>query len=159
MNIYEELQQEAFDNNIILKEIYLKSNSDGLYKNNKIALNKGRLCNNREKACVLAEELGHHYTSCGNIINLNDIKNAKQEYRARAVAYEKLLGLNKLIEAFTVESQSKFDFIDYLGVTESFFDDAMEFYKNKYGLSVKVDEYTIIFSPYLAIFKDISKKD
>lgn len=159
MNIYEELQQEAFDNNIILKEVYLKSNSDGLYKNNKIALNKGRLCNDREKACVLAEELGHHYTSCGNIINLNDIKNAKQEYRARAMAYEKLLGLNKLIEAFIVESQSKFDFIDHLGITESFFDDAIEFYKNKYGLSVKVGDYTIIFSPNLAIFKDISKKD
>ena len=159
MNIYEELQQEAFDNNIILKEVYLKSNSDGLYKNNKIALNKGRLCSYREKACVLAEELGHHYTSHGNIINLNNIENAKQEHKARAIAFEKLVSLNKLIEIFKLGSKNKFDFIDSLDVTESFFDEAIKYYKSKYGISVSVNEYTIIFDPSLAIFKDFYKKD
>lgn len=153
MNIYEELQQEAFDNNIILKEIPLKSNSDGLYLNGKIALNKNKLFSDKEKACVLAEELGHHYTSIGNIINLNDLGNLKQEYRARSVAYEKLIGLNKLIEAFKYDFENKFEFIDYLGVTESFFEDAIIYYKNKYGLSVDIKNYTITFEPVIQITK------
>ena len=47
MNIYEELQQEAYENNIILKEVALKSNSDGLYYDGKIAINKNRLTSNK----------------------------------------------------------------------------------------------------------------
>ncbi|QYE99309.1 hypothetical protein [Paraclostridium sordellii] len=83
MNIYEKLQQEAYENSIILKEVSLKSNSDGLYYDDKIAINKNRLTSNKEKDCILAEELSHHYTSYGNILDLDDISNCKQEYKAR----------------------------------------------------------------------------
>lgn len=159
MNMYEELQQEAFDNNIILREIYLKSNSTGLYCDGKIALNKCLLHSNREKACVLAEELGHHYTSFGNIINLNDVKNSKQEYRARVVAYEKLIGLDGIIKAFEAKCINKFEVCEFLGVTESFFDEAIEFYKNKYGLSINVGEHTIFFNPSISVYKNIPTKD
>lgn len=34
-------------------------------------------------ACILAEEFGHHYTSFGDIIDLSDPSNRKQEHRAR----------------------------------------------------------------------------
>ena len=36
MNKYEELIQNAYNQGVIVKEIYLKSNSDGLYKNKKM---------------------------------------------------------------------------------------------------------------------------
>nr|WP_330406565.1 hypothetical protein [Clostridioides difficile] len=100
MNSYEKLLSEADDNNIIVREVSLISNSHGLYKNNRIALNKNTLNNMSEKACVLAEELGHHYTSYGNILDLNKVENSKQEYKARLMAYNKLIGLKGIIDSF-----------------------------------------------------------
>lgn len=49
MNSYEKLLSEADDNNIIVREVPLISNSHGLYKNNRIALNKNTLNNISEK--------------------------------------------------------------------------------------------------------------
>lgn len=151
MNIYEELQQEAYENNIILKEVALKSNSDGLYYDGKIAINKNRLTTTKEKACVLAEELSHHYTSYGNILDLNDISNSKQEYKARLFSYDKLIGLNGLINAWKNHCRSKEDIAEFLNVTIPFLDEAIECYKNKYGMSVQLDIYTIYFIPNFII--------
>ena len=36
-----------------------------------------------EKASVLAEELGHYYTTVGNILDQEDAGNRKQEHKAR----------------------------------------------------------------------------
>jgi hypothetical protein len=38
----------------------------------------------------MVEELGHHYTSSGYILDLDKIESSKQEYRARFLAYNKL---------------------------------------------------------------------
>lgn len=153
MNIYEELQQEAYENNIILKEVALKSNSDGLYYDGKIAINKNRLTSNKEKACVLAEELAHHYTSYGNILDLDDISNCKQEYKARLVSYDKLIGLNGLIDAWKNRCRSKEEIAEFLDVTIPFLDEALECYKNKYGVSTQIDNYNISFSPTFRILE------
>ncbi|WP_373599449.1 ImmA/IrrE family metallo-endopeptidase [Paraclostridium bifermentans] len=153
MNIYEELQQEAYENNIILREVSLKSNSDGLYYDGKIALNKDKLTTNTEKACVLAEELAHHYTSYGNILDLNDLSNAKQEYKARLYSYDKLIGLNGLINAWNAHCRTKYEIAEYLNVTINFLNEAIECYKNKYGISIQIDNYCISFLPNFKIIK------
>lgn len=158
MNIYEELLQEAFDNNIIVKEVALKSNSDGLYYNNKIALNKSRLHTIKQKSCVLAEEIGHHFKNVGDIIDLSDTDNLKQEYKARVYAYNKLIGLNGLINAFKDGCQTLHEFIDYLGVTIEFFNEAINCYKNKYGLCIEVDNYVILFEPTLMIVEQFASE-
>ena len=64
-------------------------NVKGLYKNGKVAID--RTLTNREKKCTLAEELGHHYTSTGNILDLRYYQNAKQERRAREWAAKELI--------------------------------------------------------------------
>ena len=158
MNIYEELLQEAFVNNIIVKEVALKSNSDGLYYNNKIALNKSRLHTIKQKSCVLAEEIGHHFKNVGDIIDLSDTDNLKQEYKARVYAYNKLIGLNGLINAFKDGCQTLHEFIDYLGVTIEFFNEAINCYKNKYGLCIEVDNYVILFEPTLMIVEQFASE-
>lgn len=151
MNIYEELQQEAYENNIILKEVSLKSNSDGLYYDGKIALNKNNLTTCNEKACVLAEELAHHYTSYGDILNLDDISNSKQEYKARLFSYDKLIGLSGLIDAWKHHCRTKEEIADFLNVTVPFLNEAIQCYKNKYNPSVQIDNYAVSFSPSLMI--------
>ncbi|MCC0652185.1 MULTISPECIES: ImmA/IrrE family metallo-endopeptidase [unclassified Clostridioides] len=151
MNKYEELQTEAYDNNILIKEVPLKSNSSGLYINNKIALNKDKLTTLSEKICVLAEELGHHYTSYGDIIDLNKVENSKQEYKARLRAYNKLIGLKGIIDSFNAGCKTISEMAEYLEVTEKFLKEALECYKNKYGISATLDNYVIFFEPRFSI--------
>ncbi len=151
MNKYEELQTEAYDNNILIKEVPLKSNSSGLYINNKIALNKNKLTTLSEKVCVLAEELGHHYTSYGDIIDLNNIENSKQEYKARLMAYNKLIGLKGIIDSFNAGCKTISEMAEYLVVTEKFLKEALECYKSKYGISATLDNYVIFFEPRFSI--------
>ena len=53
------------------------SESDGLIKGNRIAIRKD-IPTQTEKACVLAEELGHYYTSSGDIMDQNIILTANR---------------------------------------------------------------------------------
>lgn len=136
MNRFEKLEQEAYENNITVREVNLASNSDGLYKNSKIALNKNMLKTKAEKICTLAEELSHCYYNCGNIIDDNDINNRKQEYKARLHAYDKLIGLRGLVNASNANCKNIYEMAEYLDVTPQFLADAIECYHSKYGFGV-----------------------
>lgn len=153
MNRYESLLDESYNKGITVKEVPLKSNSDGLYVNNKIALNKNRLNTRPEKSCVLAEELGHHYTSVGDILDLNNLDNLKQEYQARLYSYNKLIGLMGIIKSFEAGCLDRYEIAEYLDVTEEFLEGALNCYKDKYGVSVDIDNYTICFVPNILIYK------
>ena len=63
---YEELTIEATQKHIEIIELPLKAHS-GLILNTTIAIKKD--IPETKKACVLAEELGHYYTSVGDILN------------------------------------------------------------------------------------------
>ena len=77
MNTYEKLQDKACKDGIDVIDYPFNSNRiDGLYCDGTIAIRKD-IETSVEKACVLAEELGHYYTSHGNIINMNDVKSRK----------------------------------------------------------------------------------
>jgi len=100
LNKYEELLEEAAAQNISVDENFpFHGNLKGLYVDQNIALSD-QLETSAEKACILAEELGHHYTSVGNILDISDPANAKQERQARMWTYERLIGLRGLIDAY-----------------------------------------------------------
>ena len=63
-----------------------------------VALNK-ELETSTEKKCILLKELGHHYTTTGDILDLSVVQNRKQERQARIWAYNKQIGLKGLIDA------------------------------------------------------------
>ena len=94
---YEELLIEADNNNLTVKEKPLPV-SKGRLKGNRIAIRKDMT--ETEKTCVLAEELGHHYTATGNILDQSTVGNRKQEMRGRIVAYNKLVGLRGIVDAY-----------------------------------------------------------
>ena len=94
---YETLLKEADSLGLVVKEKPLQYNN-GRIKGNRIAIRKDIETTN-EKACVLAEELGHHYTAAGNILDQSTATNRKQEMRGRIVAYNKLVGLHGIIDA------------------------------------------------------------
>lgn len=151
MNKLEKLQQEAFDDNIYVYDYYLgESNLKGIYINNNIALNTS-IRTSKEKACVLAEELGHHHTSTGNILDITDIQNRKQERQARLWAYNKQIGLNGIINAYKHGCENYYEIAEYLEITEEFFYDALECYRSKYGICTTFNNYIIYFIPNLIV--------
>ena len=92
MNKLEKLEQEAFEDKVKVHDYYLGEDSlKGIYIDGNVAINTS-VSNSTEKTCVLAEELGHHHTSVGDIIDMTDIQNRKQERQARLWGYNKLIG-------------------------------------------------------------------
>ena len=143
---YEILLIEADRSNVDVYERIMKPRVKGLYADNIISINK-IIPNDTEKGCVLAEELGHHHTSIGDIIDQSRLLNRKQEKRARSWAYERLVPLHKIIEAYNVGVRNRYELADYLGVTEPFTDEAINRYKEEFGLYATIEEYTIYFEP------------
>lgn len=151
MNSYEILLSEASENGLVVKEKPLKYNN-GRIKGSRVAIRQD-LSTSVEKACVLAEELGHHYTSYGNILDQSDTSNRKQELRARAWAYNKQIGLLGLIRAYEHGCRNRFEIAEYLEVTEEVLEECLSFYQNKYGVCANVDNYVVYFIPNLVIMK------
>lgn len=142
---YETLLFEADTQGLIVKEKNLKYNN-GRIKGNRIAIRKD-ISSTTEKACVLAEELGHHYTTVGNILDQSKAENRKQERRARLWAYKRAFDLVDLVSAYKHGCRNRYEIAEYLEVTESFLQEALDTYKEKYGPYTKVDRYVVYFEP------------
>ncbi len=150
---YEALLDEAHQEGLIVKEKPLKYNN-GRIKGKRIAIRQD-IATNTEKTCVLAEELGHHHTSVGNIIDMNDVRNRKQERQARLWGYNKLIGLTGIIKAFRAGCQSRHEVAELLNVTDEFLKECIDCYRDKYGVCTEIDNYIIYFIPHLAVMEKI----
>lgn len=148
---YEALLSEADQEGIIVKEKSLQS-CDGRINGKRIAI-RHDMDTTKEKACVLAEELGHHHTSVGCILDQTDIRNRKQERQARLWAYNKQIGLRGLIRAYEHGCRSRHEIAEFLEVTEEFLQNAIDCYRDKYGICASVDDYYIMFIPNLMVGK------
>lgn len=151
MNNYEALLEEACNEGLTVKEKPLKYNN-GRIKGKRIAIRQD-IETTTEKACVLAEELGHHYTTVDNIVELDTPYKCKQERQARLNGYNKMIGLIGLIKAYEYGCQSRHETAEFLGVTEEYLQEAVDCYRDKYGIGTMVDDYYIMFIPHLAVGK------
>lgn len=154
MTKYETLLENASDAGVIVDETshFCGTNIKGLYLDKHIAISKD-ISTDTEKACILAEELGHHYTATGNILDQSTVENRKQEMRGRIVAYNKLVGLRGIVDAYLHHCQSISESAEYLEVTEEFLIDSLNYYRNKYGVYTKLDNYVIFFQPNLVVME------
>lgn len=150
---YEALLEEAHQEGLIVKEKPLKYNN-GRIKGKRIAIRQD-IETNTEKTCVLAEELGHHHTSVGNILDMNDVRNRKQERHARLWGYNKLIGLSGIIKAFCAGCQNRHEIAEKLDVTEEYLQECIDCYRDKYGVCTEVDNYIIYFIPNLAVMEKV----
>ena len=149
---YEALLNVADAEGLTVKERPFKT-YDGRIKGNKIYL-KDKM-SYTEKACVLAEELGHHYTSVGNIIDMEDLSNRKQERQARLWGYNKLIGLTGIVNAFKAGCHSAYEAAEFLEVTEEYLQECIDCYRGKYGVYTEIDNYIIYFIPNLAVMEKV----
>lgn len=117
----------------------------GLYVEGTIILDRHRSL--YEKHCILAEEIGHHLTSHGDITNLKDFKNLKQELAARRWAYEEVVSLDKIIDCYIKGYTTVEDICCHLEVTPEFLKVSLEHYSSRYGLYIEYKDYRIFFDP------------
>ena len=150
---YEDLLIEADNEGLIVKEKPLPI-SKGRIKGKRIAIRQN-IPTLKEKACVLAEEIGHFHTNTTDILDQTEVVNRKLERSGRIWAYNKQIGLSGIIEGYKARCRNRCELAEYLGVTEQFLQDALDCYKEKYGMMAKIDEYIIMFEPCLAVIKKI----
>ncbi len=150
---YENLLEEAQSENIsVMENAPFQSNSDGLINGDVIGLNR-KIRSSRKRACILAEELGHYHTTVGDIICQSSASDRKQERRARAWAYEKMVGLMGIIKSYMHGCSTLYEMSEYLEVTEEFLAEALAYYKGKYGICTTIDNYVVYFEPSIGVFE------
>jgi hypothetical protein len=153
--MYETLLTEAQKENVDVAEIpFLRVK--GLYCEKVIGIRKN--LTTAEKACVLAEELGHYHTSAGNILDQKQLVNRKQENKARRWGYERLVPLDKLIDTFNAGVQNRHELIEFLDVAEEFLQEALKHHQKKYGKACQVGSYVVCFEP-LMVFREIESAE
>jgi len=152
VNKFEKLEDVAYQDDVdVLNYRFESNNIKGLYCDGVIAIREDMTI--PEKTCALAEELGHHETSVGNILDMTSAVNRKQERQARLHGYNRLIGLIGLVRAFEHGCQNRFEIAEYLEVTEEFLEECIECYRNKYGICKRVDNYVVYFIPQLSVMK------
>lgn len=123
MSKYEALIAE-YEEEVVIEERNMKN--DGLYADGFVWIN-GRLTS-AAKTCVLAEEIGHHMTSIGDILDQEDIDNCKQEHRARVWAYRKLLPLENIYAAAMQGYTEPWEMAEEFDLDEEFVRAALKYY-------------------------------
>lgn len=148
----EEIQQEAFGLGAdVVDWDFSAGRIKGLYCNGTIAVS--RTLTGREKAAVMAEELGHHLTAAGSILDQCDAGNRKQELRGRIWAYNRLIGLTGILRAYKAGCRNRYDVAELLDVPEDFLQEALDYYRGRYGTCAKLDNYVILFEPTLGVIE------
>lgn len=151
---YEELLDLAESKKIKVQENYDFSGTriKGLYCDGNIALSKD-ISTNVERSCVLAEEIGHFETAVGDITDQSFLSNRKQELHGRLVAYNRMVGLLGIVNAYHHHCHDLHEMAEYLNVTDAFLKDTIDCYRAKYGSYVRVDNYVVYFEPTVEVLE------
>ena len=120
---YENLIVYANNSGADVIELDLHTNKKcGKNIDNKIYINS-RMTEN-EKYEVLAEEIGHFKTTSGNITNLADVRNLKQENKARDMAIEYTCSIDNIIQCIKNGATNKYEIAEMLCVSNELFNTA-----------------------------------
>lgn len=152
MTKYEELLDEAYQEGLyVIERASFNSHAKGLINGDVIGLSKD-IKTDAERGGILAEELGHYYTTSGNILDTSNVMNRKQELRARVWGYQRIITMDKLISAYYKGCRNAYELSKELEVTEDFFLEALQVFKQKYSPYIQYKDYLIRFEPNLQIY-------
>lgn len=152
MNRTDQIRLEAYSLGVDVVDWDFKDTRiKGLYCDGTIALSSK--LTNKEQAAVLAEELGHHLTAAGDILDQSITVNRKQELRGRIWAYNRLIGLTGIIRAYKMGCRNRYEVAECLDVPEDTLQEALNYYHARYGVCTQVDNYVIYFEPVLGVME------
>lgn len=142
------IEDYIFNNGIELINYNFKSDNIKAICSDGIIALSSKVKDTKEKICILVEELAHIKISSGDIS-----ENPKEELKARAMAYKGLIGLEGIIASYKYGCTNKYEMAEFLEVTETFLEEAINWYKSKYGLYTVFEDYKIQFVPTLSVSK------
>lgn len=146
MDIAEEIRQEASSLGAeVIDWNFKDTRIKGLYCDGVIAVSTK--LDQRGQAAILAEELGHHLTAAGDILDQRDTGNRKQELRGRIWAYNRLVGLTGILQAYKAGCRNRYEVSECLDVPEEMLQEAINYYHQKFGVCTILDNYVIYFEP------------
>ena len=152
MNRTDQIRLEAYSLGVDVVDWNFKDTRiKGLYCDGTIALSSK--LTNKEQAAVLAEELGHHLTAAGDILDQSVAANRKQELHGRIWAYNRLIGLTGIIRAYRMGCRNRYEVAECLDVPEETLQEALTYYHARYGVCTQVDNYVIYFEPVLGVME------
>ncbi|KFX57152.1 ImmA/IrrE family metallo-endopeptidase [Clostridium botulinum] len=152
MTRYEKLLIKAENLGIRVREINFETNEEcGYYHDNKILINS-RLTE-RQKHGVLAEELGHHLKTYGDITNQCILKNRKQEKIARRKGYEFILQPLDLVFAYRCGCKNTYEIADFYDITIEKLNEILIDFKHKYGIGKKFGKYFVTLQPNFGFYE------
>ncbi|MCE5796184.1 toxin [Staphylococcus pseudintermedius] len=149
---YEELMMR--NSHIPISDNYkLKGNFKGIFANGAILIDKD--LSNFQKHAVLAEEIAHYKYTYGDILDQSKMLNKKFELFARRKAYESVITLQGLIDAYNNGISNIYEMADFFEVNLGFIQESLNHYQMKYGLYTSFGGYIIEFNP-LRIIQNIT---
>ncbi|HAC0800761.1 TPA_asm: ImmA/IrrE family metallo-endopeptidase [Listeria monocytogenes] len=141
--------REQYPELTIIEDDTMKTSHKGFYINNYILVNPHQ--SDVQMRCTLAEEVGHHKLTVGNITKQKTINDIKQEKLARNWGYKSLVPLRKIIDAYYEGFTEYYEVSEFLEVTEGFLKHSIEYYRSKYGNTVECNGYVILFRSSIQI--------
>ena len=157
--MYEKLLDEAEKNGLTVIEKYpfVSPRIRGLCCDDTIAIS-AQIDTEAERTVVLCEELTHALHSYGDILT-----DARMERRTREHIFDRLVGIEKLLDAALAGCREPWEFAEYLAVPEEFFVAAMKNYRERYGTMRKISgekgEFMLSFEPTFRVRRLISNRD
>ena len=115
----------------------------GLYYDGVVYLNPNQ--SEEELTSTIAEEIGHHLTSSGNIVLQNDLQARQQEQKARDVGNMLVVTLEDIVNCYNANLATSNECADYLNLKVSTFETAIEVYREKYPSGTWYQNYFLNF--------------
>ena len=143
MQNYETLMSQHDDITYIFDK-NMPNKHKGLYIDNTVYLNQNQT--DVELYSTVAEEIGHHLTSYGDIIDQSVADSRRQEKKARYVASLMTVSLEGLIECSKNGLIYDWECSEFLEVTLDSFKEAIELYQEKFGLNFNYEGYAFSFA-------------
>jgi len=117
--------------NVEIFDYPLTNNLHGIYIDKTKTIGIDEKLTEIEKKCILAEELGHYY--CDATYDFYHPDKAlidKAEYRAKKWSIKALVSPSDIEKVKELGLQYKWEIAEFLGVTESVAEKAIEYYKS-----------------------------
>ena len=144
---YDEMLEIASNEGIQVIEFdFSDTNMSGYYCDDIVFIDKNS-ASTIEKKCVLAEEIGHHFTAAaGDITEANDVTKLKIENLGRQWGYNQLISIEDIVYSIIGGCETAADIADHLDITEEFLSEATAYYAKKYGYETIIADHRVLFS-------------
>ncbi|MCS8591632.1 hypothetical protein IGJ53_001047 [Enterococcus sp. DIV1283b] len=124
-------------------EKYMPEKQKGLYIDNVIYLNPEQSI--QEMASTITEEIGHHLSSVGDIVDQDTNEKRKQEQKARDIGFTLLVTPQDFIDCYNERFTFMWESAEFLGITTEALKNAVRTYSKIYPDGLAYKNYKILF--------------